>query len=169
MAPRFFIYLFLLICVVSYGLFNFKKISISSKYLVLMVGCTFVSESLSGNCLAILPNLALVYHILLPLTMLFLWLIFSQLVNNFRKIDLIITVGAILLAIINSMFYQVDVFPSIGVSLLCNLAVWLCLQTFKNIINWPTSVSLVKRPEFWLSLITLFFYLITFFYFTFYN
>jgi hypothetical protein len=169
MTPRFFIYLSLLIIVVSYGLLNFKKISVSSRYLVLLVGCTFISETLSGNGFAVIPNLALVYHILLPLTMLFLWLIFSRLINNYRKIDFIVTMCAFFLALINSMFYQTNIFPSIGLSLLCNVAVWLSLQTFKQMINWPTSVSLIKRPEFWLALATLSFYLITFFYFTFYN
>jgi len=134
-----------------------------------MVGCTFVSETLSGNGFSVLSNTVILYHILLPLTMLLLWLIFSRLVNNYRKIDLIVTMCAIFFAVINSIFYQINIFPSIGLSLLCNLAVWLSLQTFKQMINWPTSVSLVKRQEFWLSLTTLSFYLVTFLYFTFYN
>ncbi len=171
MTPRFFLYLCLLFVIAVYGFLNIKKSSFSFKVLTILVALSLISETLSGNGLRLITNQILVYHLLLPITMLLLFLIYSQLPNNYRKVDAFITLVCVLMSIVNSIFFQNEknIFPSIGASLLCNLAIWLSLQTFKQMIILPTSVSILKRPEFWLSSSTLFFYTVTFFTLTFYN
>ena len=116
-----------------------------------------------------IENPLILYHILLPITMFMLWLIFSSLYNTKRKIDIIITSIFILSSILNSIWYQSDTFPSHGLTLLCNLGIWLPLNTFKDLLLLPTKIGITKHAIFWFSIFTLFFYSITFFTFTFYN
>jgi len=165
MNPRFFVYLLLLLFVAIYGGINFKKLSLSFKLLSLLILFTLISES------GVFPikNSLILYHILLPTTMIMLWLIFSNESNNKRKSDYFITILFVFISISNSIWHQYDIFPSHGLALLCNLAVWLSLQTFKQMILLPSNVNVTKRPFFWLATFTLFFYCITFFSFTFYN
>ena len=116
-----------------------------------------------------IQNPLILYHILLPLTMLILWFISRNLTSSIHKINFVITVTFILLSISNSIWYQNDVFPSHGVSLLCNLGVWLALGIFKDIILLPSKIKITKRAEFWFAVFSLIFYSTTFFTFTFYN
>jgi len=116
-----------------------------------------------------IENPLILYHILLPTTMIMLWLIFSNEFNNRRGIDFFITIIFIFISISNSIWHQNDIFPSHGLTLLCCLGIWLSLQTFKQMILLPTKVNVTKRAVFWLATLTLFFYSITFFSFTFYN
>lgn len=169
MNPRFLVYLILLLVTLIYSVVNLKKLSRPFRILSLLIFFTLVSESMTWSGIYPIENPLILYHILLPLTMLLLWFISRYLFKENRKIIIVITALFILLNISNSIWNQQDVFPSHGLSLLCNLAVFLSLLIFKNIIFLPAKIKIVRRADFWFAISTLSFYSITFFTFTFYN
>jgi hypothetical protein len=169
MTPRFLIYLCLLLTLVIYSVYNYKKTSSPFKLLTLLIMFTLISESMTLNGLFPIKNTLILYHVLLPLTMFMLWLIFNKLPNNKRNIDFIIMIIFVLSAIGNSIWQQTALFPSNGLALLCVLGVWLSLQTFKKMLLLPIQVKITKQAVFWLSASTLFFYSITFFTFAFFH
>ena len=169
MESRYLAYLVILLTVVTYGLFNFKKLSLPFKLLNLLILFTLLIESMTWSGIYPIENPLILYHILLPFTMFMLYIIFSNLSITKRKIDFIITIVFILSSIINSVWYQTESFPSHGLTLLCNLGIWLSLNTFKDLLLLPTKIDITKHAIFWLSIFTLFFYSITFFTFTFFN
>tara|TARA_B100000809_G_C15116876_1_gene522797 strand:+ start:442 stop:1074 length:633 start_codon:yes stop_codon:yes gene_type:complete len=169
MDPRFLGYLLLLFILVIYGVIHINKLSSAYKALNLLVFFTLVSESMTWSGIFPIKDPLILYHILLPTTMILLSIVYLFLFNSIQKIGFVLVILSVLLTVLNSVFIQYKVFPSHGLSLLCILAIILSLLTFKNIILLPSKINILERSDFWFATSTLFFYCITFFTFTFYN
>ena len=104
------------------------------------------------------------YQLAVPVTLLLNTLIYFYM-KELKKIKyfvLIIGVASVFVSVLNSVFYQVDIFPSHSVTILCINLIFFSLLTLKEMISIPVSERLFKNSEFWFSISNLFFYTLTF-------
>ena len=172
MTPKFYINLGLLLVVSLFGIFTFKKNKSAYKILIILVSITFCSEFTLKMIDIENSTKIILYHFVVPITIIFNAFIYFNIwgKNNKDKKQLIlVTSFFVIITICNSLFYQRDIFPSLGVTLLCLFAVWFSLITFRRMIDLPSKISIFKNSDFWFCMANLFFYSIGFFSFTFYN
>ncbi|MDX1348817.1 MAG: hypothetical protein R3279_01150 [Putridiphycobacter sp.] len=175
MTFKFIIYGFYLLVVLSYGLYNFNKITRPFKYVVALIFTALVLE-LYGK-LSVVMGAASDHYIFhfCAVSFIFLnFLIYRQLLKQankiIRQIVLIVSICALAGTLANSFFYQVyPVFPSIGISLHAGQTIILSLLVFQEMIKKPLKESLIYQPLFWLNTGNLFFYTFTFLVFAFFN
>jgi len=163
-TPRFLIYISVLIVVTFFGLIKFKRITLIYKLLGVLVLFTLFNESSLRFLNLSNATKIVLYQLAVPVTLLLNTLIYFYM-KELKKIKyfvLIIGVASVFVSVLNSVFYQVDIFPSHSVTILCINLIFFSLLTLKEMISIPVSERLFKNSEFWFSISNLFFYTITF-------
>lgn len=87
--------------------------------------------------------------------------IIVQRVNAKRTISYLLWIYP-LLALINSLFIQVNIFHSISWSIGCLLIVSICIYYFFELFQLPKATNLIRDPAFWICSGLLFFYCCSF-------
>jgi hypothetical protein len=172
MSLSFALYLALLAVVFVIGVLRFDRRSGPFKALTLLVGATFISETLTRILANMTKNSSPVYHVYVIVLYFFYAWIYRELSTN-RRLKKIITASVavfLLLSIANTIFFQsLRQFPSNSFMIVCVPIVILSLLLYRQMINYPTEQSLFRQPVFWLNTATLFFFTTTFFTLSFFN
>jgi hypothetical protein len=173
MTPRFLVYIFLVLTTFSFGLANFKKFSVSAKLLILLVTLVFVFESFSRVLAFEHKNSMPCYHGLILVQIILYTLIYYPILvhsSTGKRILFFFATLCFLLSCLNSLYNQtISSFPSLGTLNVSFLVVNLSLASFYQLLKNASDKAPWTHPWFWLNTGNLFFYLITFFIFGFFN
>ncbi|MBK0379951.1 hypothetical protein [Mucilaginibacter segetis] len=154
MSIRFFIYLLLLLAVFTYGMLNFKRLSIPFKILTFFLGLTFLSETISRIAILLYRNSAPVDHIFAVTEYIMVAMIYYRLSTDktFKRFLLFSIPVFIILAIFSMLLYQgILEFPSVLLSIQEVAFVIFSLLYFKEMLLNPISISLKKQSAFWFN------------------
>ncbi|UKN01087.1 hypothetical protein K6119_15255 [Paracrocinitomix mangrovi] len=172
-STRFIIYLIVLFVTLVWGLVHFKKLSNSYKLLVLLVGYTFISETLSRFYYLFAATTFPLYHIIAVVSIILNAMIYTKLsYNNKKSNSIIIGISAVFLTlcILNSVLVQpINTFPSHSLMLHGLQSISLALFSYLQMLKHPSEVSLTKQPMFWLNTGNFVFYGLTFTIFSVFN
>ena len=150
------------------GYFNYKKLTVPFKRLTIFMSCVLCSEFFA-NLMYDSGNNRVVYHILIPCQIIFYSLIFSSFRKN-KVVFIIIAAILVLFSIFNAVYIQTILdFPTYPLMLLSIALTMATLFDFKRILESPSNMNIIKLPEFWMNIGTLFFFSTTFFIFSFDN
>lgn len=172
MDSRYLLYLLLLLTASVFGLTQFKRQGLQFRIFVCYFALIFTSEVLTRVIGYYYQTSMPIYHVLVPLQMLFYSFFFSLLFTsgNPRKIVVIVGLFASLLSIANSLFWQsVFEMPSNAIILLSLLTITLVMLSFRHLLNHPSETKLLRTPLFWFNVGSLVFYGYTFLFIGFYN
>lgn len=154
MPTRFVYYLILLLAVFSIGIIKYRRVSIAFKILTLLIGTTFLSESISRILAAKIHSSIPVYHFFSPIEFIGFSAIYYQLINNneIKKAIHILIWLFVFGAVIDTLFFEtLFIFPS--KYLMISEAIYLvyALLGFRQMLLNPIQVPLYRQSFFWLN------------------
>lgn len=161
-SPRYFYYLTLLFIVALLGLLNRKKVSKRYIALTVLVTIVFLSEVLS-RILALKDGSSMpIYHVLAILECVLYWNIYKNVFRSKSISFLYLATGIICIS--NSLFVQeLSVFPTNSMIALSFAVITSALFHLKRMLEHADDSSLLRNPDFWFNIGTIFFFSITFF------
>lgn len=139
--------------------------------IVILLGCTLISEYMADLLARRYHNNMVVYHVYAPLHLLLVSLYFNQSIPSFkrRRLGWYIGLVGIIVAVINSLFLQpIEVFNSYYLLFAGFLIISMSLYAFYKILE-NDDVSTLNNPHFWISLLLLFFWSVTYFHWSVYE
>jgi len=145
------------------GLYCFKKVDTSFKWLAILILLTLVSETIAKyiSTYANDPNNNIVYHIFTPIEYTCYILIFTQFFSNKKKKNLLWLSALLLflLEIVNTYFFQDLKEASTNVIMVESvLLVFLSLVLFLKIRGTPSLGNLLREGVFWFNSAVLCYY-----------
>lgn len=170
MSYRFKIYLLVILVSLFIGVIKFRKLSVASKGLTILLIATFISELVSRVLAASIKNSNPAYHFYIPISFFLSVFIMFAISNNAKlKVALKITSPLILLMLIgNSLFFQdIYIFNSnaqlISILTLLTFSIFLFLEIIDKDI-YPFSIidsdSIIIIAFLWFNLTSFLFYLL---------
>lgn len=149
------IYFIILIIVLTIGMVRYKKLTIPFRILTLSVLVAFFWEVLSEVFAIRYGTNALISHFQGVSGYIFYAFIFSYFFksNALKKIVLISIIFVVLFSIINALFIQPydSVFPSYVYLITNSLCVLFSLLIFKQMLQYPLNVNIIKQSIFWFN------------------
>lgn len=171
-APRFLVYLALLVVVFTVGAAWHKRLGRPFKILLAIVGLTVLSEITSRLLVASIKTSNPAYHVYLPLLYALHGCLYAGIFAGhiLRRIVLYSILFFILLSLGNSLFFQpARVFPSNALLACCALLVAWGLLYFRQMLHNPVEEPLFRQGLFWYNISVVFFYTTTFLIWSFFN
>jgi hypothetical protein len=136
------------------------------RFLSLLFCCTFVSEVFAEILSRVIHNNLMVYHCFNPIQFLLISLYYNSIIPEFRrkKTGFYIGILGIMFALTNSLFIQtVNEFNSNYLLFESILIIAMSLHSFYSIIK-RDDIDILKHEPFWISLVFLLFWSITYTY-----
>lgn len=170
MSPRFIIYLLLISCLILFGIKKFSRLSREFKMLIFLVTYILFSEILSKILAFKFGNNMIVYHVLIPVQLVFYALFYIISIRKWKIEIIVVTFIAVCCCFLNSLFFQsIYNLPTNSLILQALIIVPLCLSHMKTLAFEENNSALNRNPLFWFNLGNLIFYTNTFFVFAYYN
>lgn len=172
MSTRFFIYLIVLTIVAITGMVKYKKLTTPFRLLVALILITIISEVSSRFFAYRIRNSSPPYHFYAPIQLLLYAAIYFRLLKNARTKTFILygTPVLVIFSMLNSIFLQdLYTFPSNSIITISFMLIVLSLLYFREMLQYPLQISLVRQSTFWFNCAVLVFFCTTFFIYCFYN
>jgi hypothetical protein len=153
------IYLLLLLSVFLNGAVQYKKQSAPFKILIIFIGFTFITESISRILAWRLHNSMPIYHLVSPLEYTCFTLMYLSFFQD-KKTEAIkyLYLPVIIFSMVNSFYIQgLMNFPSNSILLFQIIYLAYSLLGFKQLLDMSTKTSIRRQSFFWLNTALLFF------------
>lgn len=161
---RFFVYLTVLFLALLGGIYKIKSRDNATKILVALLCLTLTSEVTAHWAAIKYRNNMFVYHFFSPLQLIMLGAYFDNIERRFKKlrIGLIIGIGSIVVAAINTLFFQPLTLLNSNFLLFEGLVIMgLALYTFQRILT-DDRIDILKYGHFWMVTVFIFFWSVTY-------
>ncbi|MDZ4823402.1 MAG: hypothetical protein SH856_08080 [Flavobacteriales bacterium] len=160
------IYLLALTASTGGGWYLWRRVSMASQILIVLLSLTLLSEFLTHiSGMPAAPRMVM-YIIYTPLSFsMYVWIYHLLLRGNFNQrlttfFFLVVLIAGIGAPLFVTSFVQ---FPSLGISI-CSLVVVVCsLLLFAQMLQSPEDVALTQQPVFWLNTALLIYWTVFFF------
>jgi len=165
------VYLGVILLSFMVGLVRFKLLRNGAKMIVVLLGCTLLSEFIADLLARRYRNNMVVYHLLAPLHLFLVSLYFNQSIASFKKRRLGWYIGAVgvVVGLINSLCLQpIEVFNSYYLLFAGFVIISMSLYAFYKILE-NDEIGTLNNPHFWFSFILLFFWSVTYFHWSVYQ
>ncbi|MCD6064862.1 MAG: hypothetical protein K0R82_2773 [Flavipsychrobacter sp.] len=146
------------------GVFRFSRLQNGAKMIVVLLGCTLLSEYVADLLSVKYRNNMVVYHVYAPLHLFLVAVYFNQSIPSFRRRHVGWYIGAagFIVALINSMFLQsTSELNSYYLLFAGFVIISMSLYAFYKILE-NDNTGTWNNPHFWISFILLFFWSITY-------
>jgi hypothetical protein len=148
------LYLTLLFIISVFGLCNFSRLSYPFKILTIFILTALISETSVRISIIMEVNSVVVYHIFCLVNFWLFTLIYLALIPS-RMFHQLLSISAILftvVAIFNSNFIQlIWEIPFYNIALSNLLYVWMALNLFIRMLDFPTRTRLGSQSVFWMN------------------
>lgn len=160
---NFFLYLGVIFLAILGGVYKLKHKDTASKILLVLLCLTLVSEFITYWAAIKFGNNMFVYHFFAPIQLVLLGIYFDNLEHRFRrKIGLLIGASGIVIAIVNTAFFQPLKILNSNFLLFEGLVIMgLALYTFQRILA-DERIDIYKYRHFWMIVILIFFWSVTY-------
>jgi hypothetical protein len=146
------------------GLAKFGTLRNGAKMIVVLLGCTLLSEYMADLLARRYRNNMVVYHVYAPLHLFLVSLYFNQSISSFKRQHLGWYLGfaSIAVGLINSLFFQpIEVLNSYYLLFAGFVIISMSLYAFYRILE-NDEIGTLNNPHFWFSFILLFFWSVTY-------
>ena len=159
----FFAYLGVILLAILGGLYNLRYRDTASKILLVLLCLTLASELASHLAAIRYQNNMFVYHFFAPVQLIIIGLYFDSINNNKRsRIGMLVGVLGIAVAIVNNLFFQsIKVLNSNFLLFEGLMIMTLALFSFQRILS-NDSVDIFRYKHFWVIVVLIFFWSITY-------
>lgn len=157
-------YLGIILASLICGLLRIKRIDTASKYIIILLACTLVSEYLASLFTRKYNNNMPVYHVYAPVQLFIVCLYFNYSIGKFRQrhIGWYIGVASCIISILNTVFIQhMDTLNSHYLLFTGFVIISMSMYAFYEILE-NDDIGVPNNPHFWFSFILLFFWSTTY-------
>jgi hypothetical protein len=154
MTIRFTCYLLLLVSVFAIGILRYKRVSIASNILTLLIGVTLVSEVISRILAIKIHNNIPIYHFISPIEFIGFSAVYHYLFTNYSIKKAIVGLIALLTlaSVVDTLFFEtLLVFPSKYYMVSEAIYLIYALLGFRQMLLNPIQVPIYKQSFFWLN------------------
>ncbi|CAG0993614.1 hypothetical protein ARNL5_03442 [Anaerolineae bacterium] len=160
----YYIYLGVICLAIIGGLYNIKQRDIAMKILVALLCLTLISEFTAYWAAITYRNNMFIYHFFAPIQLVILCVYFDNIGDRHkkRKNGLLIGVTGVVIAVINTLFFQpLQIFNSNFLLFEGIVIMGLALFTFQRILT-DDKIDIYRYSHFWIVTILIFFWSITY-------
>ncbi len=158
----FFGYLGVILLAILGSLYNLKDKDTASKIILVLLCLTLTSEIASHLAAIRYHNNMFIYHLFAPIQLIVIGIYFDSINNRKGKVGTIVGIIGIVLAIINSLFFQsFDVFNSNFLLFEGLVIMTLSLFSFQRILS-NDNIDIFRYKHFWIVVILIFFWSFTY-------
>ncbi len=159
-SPGYLIYFALIFSSSLFGILSYQKLSRAFQILVILLSLVTITEATSRILIILNGSSFPVYHLIVPLQIIFYSLIFRELFLApwVKRLTLIIGAICLVFNFILSFEKGWDAFPSLNIILLSTFLILCSLYIFYQLVQNPSERNLLEIGEFWFAVGNLMFW-----------